>query len=233
MRLKARERPTCACGCGYLVSFDLLRDNWYQYYDGHNSGTAGYVRTLGAIHDGDTQAQLRKRLGVDSREVSRIVTALTKLGYLSKERVLDSGRWTIRLKKLNPQRPMTPILKKKPAIMEKLERQGFISATEVTKRERRIIVDPMLSGNPATLIQFQGVSAKGAKGSKKYSAVDFFGRPLAEAYYVVDLRMFRSWMGPRLEKMFLSRNSDPDENIRRAFSAYLHGYYMHWSRCVH
>lgn len=233
MRLKSRERPLCACGCGYLVSWDLVGDGWYRFYDGHNGGTAGYIRALGAIRSGVTQAQLRRTLGVDSRDASRIVTALTKLGYLSKERVLQGGRWTIRLIRLNPVRPITPVLKKRPAFVDKLESRGFISADEVSQRERRIIVDPMLTENPATLIQFQGVSAEGAKGSKKYSAVDFFGRSLSEAYYVVNLERFRSWMGPRLEALFVSKNPDPSENIRRAFSAYLHGYNMHWTRCLH
>jgi len=96
---KRNDRPFCACGCGEKVSFNARRDTWYKFCRSHHmSGSKTYyANKLALVKNGESQLDLRRKLGVSSEQASRIARKLEKFGFISRRRVLQDGRWTLAL----------------------------------------------------------------------------------------------------------------------------------------
>jgi hypothetical protein len=88
------ERPSCACGCGEKVSWNINKRRWRKYVFGH---PRKYLSYLDKITDGETQADFYKRMNIDNRLGSHVLSKLEKLGLIKREKVLNKSRWTFRI----------------------------------------------------------------------------------------------------------------------------------------
>ena len=190
------------------------------------------MKALQLHRNGDTTAAFAERLGKPTRTTKGVVRTLEKLGYIRRQRILSSGRWTYSLIRAKPKAVDPPLPQIRPQVLQALDKDGFVAADDLTSRERLMIVDPLFMEEPVVEVSLHGGAGYG-KGSVKYSVVDFFGGRMSEIYYVSDLGKYRSHMGKRLELLFLRKNPTPESKLRAAFTRYLHDYSMHSSFCGH
>jgi DNA-binding MarR family transcriptional regulator len=242
-RIKNPEAPLCACGCGMRVGYSYQTGRWARYVSGHNKMILESKTRLLELHsklpNRITQKELRDMLGVSSKDASRIARRLVLLGLASRERVLHNGRWTFMLvklegkaktaeKRVEPNENQLELINRAREIYQKLVSRGFLRLNEVHISPRNVIMSGKFGEVPER-VRIGGVTA--SPHGKLFSTHDFFGEQISLHYLVLDMEKFKRYISRYLELKFRVKNKNPNEEIKKAFTKYMHDHNLHWSEC--
>jgi hypothetical protein len=119
------------------------------------------------------------------------------------------------------------------SLEDQIIRQGFVSLNNIQPDVRKMLMNGCDAIHLAR-VEIRGVNRGGRKGAIKFSSIDLFGkRCIREIYLVSDFDYFNRFMSRRLQMLFIRANPNPDRNLRKAFTHFLHDYGLHWSGCYH
>jgi hypothetical protein len=99
---------------------------------------------------------------------------------------------------------------------------------EVPRNLRSVIMSGEF-GEVPEYVRIGGVAASPHR--KLFSTYDFLGEKILLNYLVLDMEKFKRYISRYLELKFRVKNKNPNQEIKKAFTKYMHDHNLHWSEC--